>query len=936
MEANKLRQPRQPVTAAVRELRDEAITLCSKVNNHAKTAKLPPDENTTRSLATELRLFGGTLFSLETLASEIEQDDAASAGMMVGTARQLPCLRRLREPLQSVRLRLKTFTPYDIQQAKDEVVACRATITYVLAKARTCSDFVTLLSVVYHGNELSKEPEDVCEWLQVLNNPFNNRRPREHNLETLFLEARRAEFPQYSHAAKSWPFFARLHWPAVQDHVRDLFVLPRSWNFVQWALEFARTTLPAQFGPSSSDSEAIIHLTDALCDGSISPLHFAAALGLPELCRHLIDNGADVNVAGAFGSPLYSAFLGTEFLAVGGSPKIWADILVQDDHVGARNAAIMALLDRGADANYRFRGPDDQPVPLAVLAFWHSLDVNSYTVFKRFLAAGAELNQTFADVVTQPYLIDHARTNSDVLSILLTSAFDAAFTVEDSAAGDVIASAIVGVMHDCRIDMTPDPESGGKLVHVPDATFADLVVDAVRDDEILYFKRLAMDPRFDPRQPAAQHDGGTIAHLAVGGDQHEMVEALIASGTDFTARDEKGRTPFLLVESTAMLKAFVAHSIPTTDADHRGRTIWHYAAANNDVALLVALCASDPAQKQNMVAVNNKGSSPLDKALRHTDKLQRVHDPTGWAEPHAARYLLELGANLKLPAPYPRILSAVEWGELGLVEKLLEGGESPSATNEIGMNALHHLNFHACTELVALLQKLCAGLPVAVEKPVNPDSLTPKDRERHRRNAGLTPAETIFNNTRLFTDGTFFCTSQHPSCRNELSAEMYKMLLTPTVLAYRDSTDACTWERFCSRVVTQYESYLVPDSTIHDLSFYYTSLVTAVECLKDSGALATYEERTGEAAVLCLARFHDDPEGPRYKWLPSRLQLVRVMLDSFESPLTTEFYGGDEVRELGELVSDLDFDTMWWLELMTRMSKSYRLRQDDAEEEKAE
>src|SRR5690349_9181779 len=120
MEANKPRQPRQPVTAAVRELRDEAITLCSKVNNHAKATKLLPDENTTRSLATELRLFGGTLFSLETLASEIEQDDAASAGMMVGTARQLPCLRRLREPLQSVRLRLKTFTPYDIQQAKDE------------------------------------------------------------------------------------------------------------------------------------------------------------------------------------------------------------------------------------------------------------------------------------------------------------------------------------------------------------------------------------------------------------------------------------------------------------------------------------------------------------------------------------------------------------------------------------------------------------------------------------------------------------------------------------------------------------------------------------------------------------------------------------------------------------------------------------------------
>ncbi|UNI16820.1 hypothetical protein JDV02_003219 [Purpureocillium takamizusanense] len=933
MEANKRHQPRQPVTAAIRELRDEAITLCSMVNDHAKAAKLPPDENTTRSLATELRLFGGTLFSLESLASEIEQDGSFSAGMMPGTARQLPCLRRLRQPLQSVRLRLKGFTQYDIQQTKDEVVACRATITYVLAKARTYSDFVTLLSVVYHGNELSKEPEDVCEWLQVLNSPFNNRRPREHNLEALFLEARRAEFPQYSHAAKSWPFYARLHWPAVQDHVRELFVLPRSWSFVQWALEFARTTLPAHFGPSSFNHEATIHLTNALCDETLTPLHFAAALGLPELCRILVDSGADVNVTGAFGSPLYSALLGTEFLALYSSPKSWTEVFVQDDYAGARTAVIMVLLNRGADVNCRFRGPDDQAVPLAALAFWHSLDVNSHFVFKRFLAAGAELNDTFADVVTQPYLVDHAHAKSDVLAVLFTSAFDAAFTVEDSAVADIVASTIVGVMHDCRIEMTPDPEFEGKLAFVPDETYPDLVIDAVRDDEILYFKRFAMDPRFDPKQLAPQHDGGTIAHLAVDGDQNEMVEALIAAGTDFTARDDEGRTPFLLVDSIDMLKTFVSHSMPTTDADHRGRNIWHYAAANNDVCFLAALCARDPAQKQNMVAVNNKGSSPLDKALRYTDKLQKVHDPVSWAEPHAARYLLELGANLKLPAIYPRVLSAVEWGELTIVEKLLEGGESATATNEIGMNALHHLNFHASIQLVRYMQQLCADMPLAVGKVVNPSSLSSKDRDRHSRNAGLTPAETIFNNTRLFTDGVNFCSSQHPSCRGSMSPEAYTLLLTPEVLAYRDSSNACTWERFCSRVVTRYESYLKPYSTNHGFEFYYKSLETGVECLKDAGALTVYEERTGEAAVLCLARFHDEPEGPKYKWLPSRLHLVRTLLDSFESPLTTEFYGGDEVRALGELISDLDFDTMWWLELMTRMGSSYRLRQEQAEED---
>ncbi|KAJ6444964.1 ankyrin repeat domain protein [Purpureocillium lavendulum] len=940
MEANR-HQPRQPVTTAIRELREDAIALCSRVNDHAKTSKVPPEENLTRTLSTELRLFGGNLFSLETLASEVERDDPSSGDLMLGTARQLPCLRRLREPLDSVRARLRSFAPYDVEQAKGEVLASRATVTYVLAKARTCADFITLLSVVYHGNELSTEPEDICDWLQVLNSPFNNRRPREHNLEGLFLEARRAEFPQYSHAAKSWPFFARIQWPTVQELVRELFALPRSWNFVQWALEFARTTLPATFGPTSLDNEATIHLTNALCDESITPLHFAAALGLWELCDILIAGGADVNAAGNFGSPLYSALLGTEVLAVRDSPLSWPNVFAQDDYVGARSKAILKLLDCGADVSYRFRGPDGQTVSLAVLAFWHSLDVNSYTVFKRFVAAGVELDENFADVVTQPYLMDRTRASPNVLSILLTSAFDAAFTLEDSGLADVVASAIVGVMHDCKIDMVPDPELGGRLATVSDEMYPDLVVDAVRDDEILYFKRLAMDPRFDPKQPAPQHDGGTIAHLAVGGGQHEMVEALIEAGTDFTVRDDEGRTPFLLVDNTDMLHLFVANSIPTTDADHRGRNIWHYAAANNDVCFLATLSSSDPARKQNMVAVNNKGSSPLDKALRHAEKLQKVHEPLSWCEPHAARYLLELGANLKLPAPYPRILSAVEWGDLDLVEKLVAGGENVTAANEIGMNALHHLNLYACHKLVTLLEGLCGDMPIAVDKRINPFALTDKDRDRHDRNAGLTPAETIFNNTRLFADGKRWVRSQHPSCRTSLSCQAYRALLTPKVLAYRDSSNACTWERFCARVVTQYELYLDPESTNRDLEFYCVSIVTAIESLKAVRALDMYEERTGEPAVMCLARFHDDPEGPTYKWLQARLPFVRAALEGFDTPLTEEFYGGDEVRAMSELVADTDFDTMWWLELKQRMDAAYQVRkraaaEDDEDEEEGE
>ncbi|POR39563.1 Putative ankyrin repeat protein [Tolypocladium paradoxum] len=880
----------QPLATAIGALKDRAISLCSKINDYAKSSNLPPEDRAFRGLVTELRLYGGALFSLETLAIELEPTVGQPANPTAIPSDCLPFLHKLGETLDS--FDAKFANPADACNLKEAARKYRNRITYVLATTQSYADFALLLSIGIGEND--KEPEidakDLSKWLTILNSPYNNRRPREDYLQRQFVASRLTELPEYTQAAMNWPLFAEEHWPTVQQQVEALFVMPRSYNFVQWVLEYATQTSRATTGADDCQTAgAVLELTNALCDGSASPLHLAAALSLPSLVESLLAGGADVNRDGWLGTPLYCALVGCDVLAEGRSIDCGSRPL-------ARRGIIKKLLDAGADCKYRVKGPDGKAGSLAPLAFWFACIVDDHTIFERIVAGGAVVDKEFERILASSNeLMDRADPSPSNLALLITCVLDSTLSCKPNFPwhDDAITTGIKCFMLDHHLKFTDGPGPSRLLNIVSDHRLRHLVVCAIVEDEFLYLERLAMHPRFDPNLPSLlQEDNGTIAHLAVGGDQLEVVDILLKAGADFTMRDDKGRTPLMLAESEAMLAMLIKLGVSTTATDNKGRNIWYYGAATNDGALISFLIRNDPSKKQNMAAASTRGSTPLDKALRYTKQLRMAE----WSDavrptPTVARLLLRAGAKCMNSGPHPAFLMGVEWGGVvDLVESLVAAGADPRATNDRGENALHLLNLAATPQLVSTVLALCKGMPLATDAAADEDCTSDKGKKRKRAstglaNAGLTPAETMLTNTAMVDLHGYFEASAHPSCARPLSEEAYALLLTPEQLAYHDAAGMGLWARFCKLVVPRYE-YLAAWPQESDLVFFRTSLLTALGCQIKAGALARHEDETGRAAVLCLAKAHDDG---RLEWLPQRLPFAYDLLRQFDSPLTRQF-----------------------------------------------
>ncbi|KND87204.1 putative ankyrin repeat protein [Tolypocladium ophioglossoides CBS 100239] len=887
---------RQPLATAIGTLKDRAISLCSKINDYAKTSNLPPEERFFRSLVTELRLYGGALFTLQTLAIELEPTVVRSANPTAFLSDSMSLLYLLGEVLDSFDKRFaKSEEAYSLKEAARKY---RNRITYVLATTQSYADLALLLSFDIeedYEEEPEVHPKDLSKWLTILNSPYNNHRPREDYLQRQFVASRLTEFPEYTKAAMSWPWCVEEYWSTVQQQVTALFVMPRSYNFVQWVLEYARETSRATTGVDGRQEPcAVLELTNALCNGSASPLHLAAALALPSLVESLLAGGAHVNQDGWLGTPLYCALVGSDVLAKGRAPEIMDSVFNHCSRPPARRVVIKKLLDAGADCKYQFEGPDGEAGSLAPLAFCCACVVNDHTIFERIVSGGAVF-EDFETILSNRDITEYANPSPSTLALLITCVLDSTLSYQSELPwyDDTTNTSIKCFMLDHHLKFADGPGPSRLLNIISASRLHHLVISAILDDEFLYLERLAMHPRFDPNLLTSQQDNSTIAHVAVGDEQLEVVEILLKAGADFTMRDNKGRTPLMLAESETMMSALIKHGVSTTATDDKGRNIWYYAAATNDSLLIDWLLKEDPSKNQNMAAASIKGATPLDKALRYSKQLRTVErSDVSRPAPKAARLLLAGGAKCKNTGPHPPFLMGVEWGgNADLVESLVKAGADPRATNDMGENALHQLNQAATPQLVSLVQKLCEGMPLASNAAAKEECTSDQGGKKRKRastraKAGLTPAETILTNTAIVDLNGYYEASAHPSCIGPLSEEAYTLLLTPEQFAYHDAAGRGIWARFCELVVPKFEHFTGwPQDS--GLAFFTTSVFTALKCLIKAGALARYEEETGQAAVLCLAKVHHDDR--HLVWLPQRLPLAYDLFRQFDSPLMRQF-----------------------------------------------
>ncbi|KPA40921.1 hypothetical protein FLAG1_06209 [Fusarium langsethiae] len=887
----------------IRSLKDSTFEACAAISAYSKSSLSASKSSETDSKASkieikhllvELRLLGGSLYSLESFVTELTADNDISGDSTLGITpsasdspsgngndREWPMIDKC-EILVSA---LKSFHAYatsdGIKAARASLSDVRSKLAFVLGSSDTLEEISLQFSIlttdsvpqlmvqkesdyeavetpdhVYEDDEPSTT--DVSDWLTILNSSENDREPAEYNRETMLIQARRITEPKYRVAAARWPEYAEKHWQTLRPQVCTLFRIQKSYSFVQWVLEYSRVTYPRTLGSLAFSPRLLLELTDALCDGSVSSLHIAAALGLPNLCRDLLSMGAKVNQSSLIGTPLFCALVGSKVLATRTEPESWATLLVGGDSNVDQAATILFLIDGGADCKYRYSWKNGtEEVSLAGLAFWTALISKHEDVFTRIAKGGGNLDRSFYQLLQRETLTKRGLLHRARFARLLTYVYDMTLldiereTTEYAEIQDLVSK----VMRHTKVKFLPTTD--GKIDTLSDGSFAEAIRTAVLDFNVALVERLTKDPRFDPNFPY-DNDGtsGTILHMATEGAQLEIMDILIRAGADVRARDSSGRTPLMVIEEVGPLaKLILEHSAPTYDTDKGGRNIWHLLAATNDVKLLMYLWDNDPFKIRNLDAICEDGHTPLRAAFAYVKTLEGLPKSSKRVGPWAAQFMLhQCQGYLKAEGNEQLARWAIEWGDAHLVQKIFQLIPSANTGDEL---LLRSLNISAGPKLVSLVLDK-AG-------PSRPFS------------NGLTPAETVITNTKLLRQRLGFTTkpSLHPSCFPEMTRAAYMDLLTPEVLRSRDHLGRGLWARFCDDVLSMLDSPSADHPT--NMYFLYGFARMAISCLLHKGALLDHEKETGEWAISRISK--KSQVGP-VTWTASKLPFVAAVLEA--------------------------------------------------------
>ncbi|KAJ4162901.1 hypothetical protein NW754_014322 [Fusarium falciforme] len=870
----------------ISELKESTLAACASISTRLREGS--PLKSDLKPLIVELRLLAGALFSLESLIVELGEN--SENDMPVTETTEWPLLDGCEMLISAIQSVHTYATPDGLKAARSSLLDNRSKLGFVLGSSESLQDIALQFSILGSNSiprlmtnsvdtEMVESPaqtrdetepsaEEVSAWLTILNSSDNDREPAEYNKEIALVQSRRIT-TNYRTAATRWPEYAERYWQKLRPQVCSLFRIQRSYSFVQWVLEYARETFPRALGPLALSPRLLLELTDALCDGSVSSLHIAAALGLPNLCRDLLSMGADINQTSILGTPLFCALMGTKVLATRAEPESWGSLLVGGDSDVERAATILHLLDEGADCTYKYNWKNADEVSLAGLAFWVAMTTKHEAIFTRIMKGGSKLDGAFLELMQRETLVMRGLFHKARFARLLTFVYD--LTLVNLTLADIVNETVEygelqrtvsQLMKHANIKFSFSEESG-KITTLDDNHIAEVTRNAVLDFDVTLIERLTSDPRFDPNLPFGKNGlAGTILHTATEGSQLEIMDILIAAGADMGARDSNKRTPIMVVEDlSALSKLVLDHGASTTDTDMDGRTIWHLCAFTNDVALLKWLWEHDPLRDENLRKKDRFGFTPLVASFAFIDTL--AQPPRGLRKPAplAARFMLDAcQENISLKGNEQLAEYAVQWGDANLVKKVFE--LIPEAI-KINRSLLKYLNLSASTELLDVVLDKCRELPWQFSD-------------------GTTVVETIITNTKLTAGryGAFSVPTAHPSCFPNVKREDYERLLTPEVLKSRDIANRHLWVRFCDSILPLLSG---TGTTTHPSSLYFLSgfINLAVRCLVEHGVLADYERETGKCAIQYIAEAKKTDSQPY--WQGWQYPFITSVLDASAS-----------------------------------------------------
>ena len=489
------------------------------------------------------------------------------------------------------------------------------------------------------------------------------------NRESLTFSYKRFElFALRQYAVQYWAEHSRKHLanPEVMYLTQQLLHPSKPLVFVSWTQDFLWAQYRYEHGVL--DQRRSCSMTDL---STMSPLHFAALLALPESCAWLLQNGCYVDQTSACGRPLQCALL---------SRCAFEDELENyewpDDEDFSPSTTVKLIIDNGADVQKSgILGPS-----YLFMALFRSDKTSCIELLRK----GATIDPKSAEYLAE----------SENYCGGLAYDIHKCLGEEDIRPKDRMTLLEATLRHEELLENAYMDELGDILLDCRDARMDCLVpfLTAAEYGQLSVLKQLFHDHKL--HVDAIGHSGQRAAlHLAALNEHIKIVEFLHEHGADPNLPDRQGRTPLhASVEKSGRylcLQFFLNQNVSFKVTDDQGITPWHLAALQGNAHALSILKEFAPENETCFRSKDNEGRTPLHYAaqsgsketliflLDHDDK-HAIHDES--SDGMTALHYCVKACRLDIDSSHcPRLLA---------LEALLSYRANPPSEDLMGKTAL--------------------------------------------------------------------------------------------------------------------------------------------------------------------------------------------------------------------------------------------------------
>jgi ankyrin repeat protein len=408
-------------------------------------------------------------------------------------------------------------------------------------------------------------------------------------------EEQRSQYPFREYAVEDWIAYAEHAWDndVFKSYVQTLFHPgSKTYHFLSWTRDYRYVHSDAfDLGYYVDHCEkAFIEATKFICEGGVTPLHIASAIGNLELCRWLIGLGCAIDQTSSLGSPVHCALLGIRPLRYCTDEDSWL-YRISDDEKHDRLEVLDLLIRFNADLSLRYMAVNGKGYSCAKLALcFGSAQGTAEHPLVQLITAGVQLDSSLLNSFQEFFKKRPTISTSDS---------------KGKSSGQELIAALVPILNEVSQD-GPGWSDLLNILQLQDSTDASEPMDienleimldrAIRFDRKEEVERLLRETRFAVSTSYGKLEE-TALHRAAKSESFHTMKFLLSLRLDIDATTTAGLTPLHYAAGTtsrtgAVIELLLEHGASTTATERdSGKTVWHFAADSENVIGLKTLLA---------------------------------------------------------------------------------------------------------------------------------------------------------------------------------------------------------------------------------------------------------------------------------------------------------------------------------------------------------